>query len=294
MVEARSVALCGRQQSVGRVSEWGFGRPDEDRRLRSDWPVLSLCRARTHRQQRHRDAAPRWLHADQRCSGRARRRQPGRRARLGLRTDRGGPHPDPDPNGHDLPQPQSEPRHGCQWRHPDRGGHAWQPGPAPAGPHVIDATQRDVRRRRSLVPDALLRIFRDRPVVPLLVLLGVLIIAFVALNPRANLPDWVAATFRAAIPLAILAGCQTLAMLTGGIDLSVAAVASMAGFVAASLLAGPGLGAGVAVAIAIAVLIGVTNGIGVGVFRVHPLIMTLGMGLVILGAANAYQLMTVR
>ena len=33
------------------------------------------------------------------------------------------------------------------------------------------------------------------------------------------------------------------------------------------------------------------TGIGVGVFRVHPLIMTLGMGLVVLGLANVWQLM---
>jgi len=34
------------------------------------------------------------------------------------------------------------------------------------------------------------------------------------------------------------------------------------------------------------------TGIGVGVFRVHPLIMTLGMGLVVLGLANFWQLQT--
>jgi ribose transport system permease protein len=100
---------------------------------------------------------------------------------------------------------------------------------------------------------------------------------------------------RTAIPLAILAGCQTLAMLTGGIDLSVTATASMAGFVAASLYTGPNsLFIAVVVALAIAALIGALNGLGIGVFRVHPLIMTLGMGLVILGAANAWQLLTVR
>ena len=38
------------------------------------------------------------------------------------------------------------------------------------------------------------------------------------------------------MPLAILAGCQTLTMLTGGIDLSVGAVASMAGFVVATFV----------------------------------------------------------
>jgi ribose transport system permease protein len=69
----------------------------------------------------------------------------------------------------------------------------------------------------------------------------------------------------------------------------------MAGFVAASLYTGPeSLWIAIIVALAIAALIGAINGLGVGVFRVHPLIMTLGMGLVILGAANAYQLLTVR
>ncbi|MDA8237088.1 MAG: ABC transporter permease, partial [Chloroflexi bacterium] len=35
-------------------------------------------------------------------------------------------------------------------------------------------------------------------------------------------------------------------------------------------------------------------GIGVGVFRVHPLIMTLGMSFVVLGLANVWQLQTVQ
>ena len=39
---------------------------------------------------------------------------------------------------------------------------------------------------------------------------------------------------------------------------------------------------------------GAVNGIGVGVFRVHPLIMTLGMSLVVLGLANVWQLQTVQ
>ena len=158
---------------------------------------------------------------------------------------------------------------------------------------MIEGARSGEDPRRWLSPDAWLRTFRDQPVVPLLVLLGILALGFVLENPRANIPDWLGATLRSAVPLAILAGCQTIAMLTGGIDLSVAAVASMAGFVAASL-ASTGTVAGIVVALAIAALIGVVNGIGVGVFRVHPLIMTLGMGLIILGGANAWQLLTVR
>lgn len=142
--------------------------------------------------------------------------------------------------------------------------------------------------------ESVLRSFRDRPVIPLLVLLAILVVAFITLNPRTNVSDWVASTLRAAVPLAILAGCQTIVMLTGGIDLSVAATASMAAFVAASLLDQQGLAVAILVPVIIAALIGALNGIGSGVFRVHPLIMTLGMGLVVFGAANAWQLLTVR
>jgi ribose transport system permease protein len=138
------------------------------------------------------------------------------------------------------------------------------------------------------------RLFRDRPIIPLLVLLAVLAATFILLNPKAVVGDWIAVTLRAAVPLAILAGCQTLTMLTGGIDLSVAAVASMAGMVVATLVTGPGTPVGLAIALCAATLVGLVNGIGVGVFRVHPLIMTLGMSLIVLGFANAYQLLMVK
>ena len=107
-------------------------------------------------------------------------------------------------------------------------------------------------------------------------------------------PEWAGVILRTAIPLAILAGCQTLTMLTGGIDLSVGAVASMSGFVVATFVSGPGTPAGIVVALVAAALAGLVTGIGVGVFRVHPLIMTLGMGLVVLGLANVWQLLMVQ
>jgi ribose transport system permease protein len=84
-------------------------------------------------------------------------------------------------------------------------------------------------------------------------------------------------------------------MLTGGIDLSVGYVASMAGFVTATFVNQPGgWELGVVVAIGAAMLAGLVNGIGVGIFRVHPLIMTLGMGLVVFGFANVWQLRMVQ
>ena len=138
------------------------------------------------------------------------------------------------------------------------------------------------------------RLFRDRPIIPLVGLLGLLVVVIELVRPGMIGPEWAGVILRAAVILAILAGCQTLTMLTGGIDLSVGAVASMSGFVVATLATGPGTPAGIAVALAVAALAGFATGIGVGVFRVHPLIMTLGMSLVVLGFANVWQLQMVQ
>jgi ribose transport system permease protein len=149
--------------------------------------------------------------------------------------------------------------------------------------------------RRSGPTAAVVRgLFRDRPIIPLLILLAILVVLSELVRPGIVSPEWIGVELRAAVPLAILAGCQTLTMLTGGIDLSVGAVASMAGFVVATLVSGPGTPAGIGVALAAAALAGLVTGIGVGVFRVHPLIMTLGMSLVVLGLANVWQLQMVQ
>lgn len=136
--------------------------------------------------------------------------------------------------------------------------------------------------------------FRDRPLIPLIGLLVLLVLILGLVKPDIVKPGWVGVTLRAAIPLAILAACQTLTFLTGGIDLSVGAVASMSGFVVATLAGPQGLWVAVLVALAIAAFVGFLTGIGVGVFRVHPLIMTLGMSLVVLGMANVWQLIMVK
>jgi ribose transport system permease protein len=138
------------------------------------------------------------------------------------------------------------------------------------------------------------RLFRDRPLLPLIALLMLLVGIIYLVRPNVLSPDWVANTVRLAIPLAILAACQTLTFLTGGIDLSVGAVASMSGFVVATLVGSQGLAVALVAALLIAALAGLLTGIGVGVFKVHPLIMTLGMSLVVLGLANVWQLVMVQ
>ena len=137
-------------------------------------------------------------------------------------------------------------------------------------------------------------LFRDRPLIPLLGLLALLVALIGVLKPEVLGTDWAVGVVRLAIPLALLAGCQTITFLTGGIDLSVGAVASMSGFLVATLVGGQGLPVAILVALLAAALAGLLSGIGVGVFRVHPLIMTLGMSLVVLGLANVWQLMMVQ
>jgi ribose transport system permease protein len=133
------------------------------------------------------------------------------------------------------------------------------------------------------------RVMRDYPLIPLLLLLVVLLVVLHVLRPGIISPAWLANTLKFAIPLAILAACQTLTMLTGGIDLSVAAVATMASFVMATQTPIQGPVIAVLLALGAAALAGLVSGIGVGVLRVHPLIMTLGMGLVVLGFMTVYQ-----
>ncbi|HET9346909.1 MAG TPA: ABC transporter permease [Candidatus Limnocylindrales bacterium] len=133
-------------------------------------------------------------------------------------------------------------------------------------------------------------LLRDQPLIPLIGLLIALVVVLQVAQPGIVTAEWVGVTLRAAIPLAILAGCQTLAMLTGGIDLSVGAVASMAAFVMATLVNGLGPVPAVLVAFGAATVAGLITGIGIGVFKVHPLIMTLAMNLVVLGLVAVYQL----
>jgi ribose transport system permease protein len=137
-------------------------------------------------------------------------------------------------------------------------------------------------------------LFRDRPLIPLVGLLGLLVLTIAIVEPSVVSAEWVGVVVRASIPLALLAACQTITFLTGGIDLSVGAVASMSGFLVATLVGGQGLPMAILIALLVAALAGLVSGIGVGVFRVHPLIMTLGMGLVVLGLANVWQLMMVQ
>ena len=81
-------------------------------------------------------------------------------------------------------------------------------------------------------------------------------------------------TLRTAAFLGIVAAGQTLVILMGGIDLSVAAVITMTGVVAGNLMTQIGQAGGILVTLVIAILIGVCNGLGVTILRLPPLVMT--------------------
>ncbi|MDX8477405.1 ABC transporter permease [Mesorhizobium sp. VK24D] len=133
------------------------------------------------------------------------------------------------------------------------------------------------------------RFMADRPLIPLIILLIILVAILQGLRPGIVNERWIANTAKFAIPLAILAGCQTMTMLTGGIDLSVGTVATMGAFIMASQIVNQDPTVAFILAMLPAVLIGLVNGIGVGVFRVHPLIMTLGTSLIGTGFLQVYQ-----
>ncbi|WP_259403397.1 ABC transporter permease [Microbispora sp. H10949] len=137
------------------------------------------------------------------------------------------------------------------------------------------------------------RISADRPARPvyvalvLLVVLGWLVFAldggtFLAQENIVGIQQRSAA-------LGIVAVGQTLVILAGSLDLSVAYLISLTSLVTAEIMAGADANVPTAVAAALAVsaLIGLVNGLIVTRLRVHAFIATLGVALVVRGALDA-------
>jgi ribose transport system permease protein len=92
----------------------------------------------------------------------------------------------------------------------------------------------------------------------------------------------VSTTFLFAAVLGLIAAGQTLVMLTGGVDLSVATTATTGAFLISRFGTHGSLEA-IAVTLAVGLGIGLVNGIGIALFRVNALIMTLGVSTITLG-----------
>lgn len=127
------------------------------------------------------------------------------------------------------------------------------------------------------------RLLSEQPMVVLIGVLVVLVLVTGLIEPRYLSLRGVRNTLLLAAPLGIIAAGQTLLMLTRGIDLSVAMVATAAAYVVGFQVGETGLAVAVVLGLLTGAVFGAINGIGVGVFRVHPLIMTLAMSAILLG-----------
>ena len=137
------------------------------------------------------------------------------------------------------------------------------------------------------------RLFADNPVVVLtLVFIGLFVATDIVNRVQSGeaflTPKQVSTTFLYAAILGLMAAGQTLVMLTGGVDLSVATTATTGAFMISSF-ATDGAAKAIGVALLVGLGIGIVNGIGVAIFRVNPLIMTLGVSTVTLGALTIYS-----
>jgi ribose transport system permease protein len=128
-------------------------------------------------------------------------------------------------------------------------------------------------------------VLAERPALALSAVLGVLYLITGLQDDSLFSVRGVRSILLLACPLAIFAASQTLCMLTAGIDLSIAMTANFAAYVAANQ-SDKGTVVALFLALSVGVGVGLVNGIGVGVFKVNPLIMTLGMASVLLGVVT--------
>lgn len=135
---------------------------------------------------------------------------------------------------------------------------------------------------------ATFRFVQQRSIVVLIALLIALAGLIEIIRPGAVNAGWVSNILEFAAPLGILAAGQTLVVITGGIDLSVANVATAAAYIMASQTPN-GVTRAIILGLLVGVIVGLVNGLGVAIFRVQPLIMTLAMGLVVTGSLNVYE-----
>jgi ribose transport system permease protein len=117
--------------------------------------------------------------------------------------------------------------------------------------------------------------------------LAILVLITGAIQPNYLSTNGIRSTLLQAAPLGILAGAQTILMLAGGIDLSITMIATGSAYVAANQSPN-----GAAIAILLGLVVGAVagsaNGVGVAIFRVNPLIMTLAMSGILLGLFTAW------
>jgi ribose transport system permease protein len=145
--------------------------------------------------------------------------------------------------------------------------------------------QAALSQERPGMPARLLRRISDQPLWALGIVLVILYSVTGVQDPAMWSMNGVRSVLLLACPLGLFAAAQTLCMLTGGIDMSLAMTANLAAYLAASR-SGLGAVAALAIALGVGLLVGLVNGLGVAYFGVNPIIMTLGMASVLLGVVS--------
>ncbi|HEX4573132.1 MAG TPA: hypothetical protein VH184_22050, partial [Dongiaceae bacterium] len=107
----------------------------------------------------------------------------------------------------------------------------------------------------------LVTLMRRHTIFPLILLLVLLVAGIELVRPGTVTPTWISNTLLFAAPLGILAAGQTLVMLTGGIDLSVASVATGAAYLL-STNSSSGTVLAILIGLSLGVAVGLLNGIG--------------------------------
>jgi ribose transport system permease protein len=134
----------------------------------------------------------------------------------------------------------------------------------------------------------LVSLLRTRTIVALILLLLGLVAGIELARPGTVNAVWISNMILFAAPLGIVAAGQTLVMLTGGIDLSVASVATASAYLMATH-SGLGVVPAILYGLGVGFIVGLINGIGVALLRVQPLVMTLGTGLMTEGMLVVYS-----
>jgi ribose transport system permease protein len=141
---------------------------------------------------------------------------------------------------------------------------------------------------QMLSPAGILPLLRRNTILVLILLLVAFVVGIEVTRPGTVNATWLSNTLLFAAPLGILAAGQTLVMLTGGIDLSVASIATGSAYVLATNASHGGATA-VILGLLVGVVIGFINGVGIAVLGVQPLVMTLGTGLMTGGVLTVYS-----
>jgi ribose transport system permease protein len=125
---------------------------------------------------------------------------------------------------------------------------------------------------------------------PVWAAVALLYIVAAIISPAMLKPEQMLNILQVAAFLGLVATGQTMALLTGGIDLSVAGVVTMTNIVATSLMLGQNHNIPLAVicCVILGAFVGAINGILIAVLRVAPIIATLAMNSILFGAALVY------